>query len=122
MLNNQDTIKLISSKEIFKKNLRSKMLERNMRSADVCRALNIDKNTFSGWYTGKCLPSPLMLEKLCKYFGTTPQEFLNGTSEEPKADINDHMQQLEKLIGYFKDGLITAEEYNTLKKKLMESL
>lgn len=122
MLSNANTIKLMGARETFKDSLKEKMREKGVRAVDVCNALHINKTTFSSWNIGRSLPSPIMLEQLCNYFNCSAEELLQGKSNvKSKPDVS-YMDHLEKLIGYFKDGLITAEEYNTLKKKLMESL
>lgn len=123
MLTNENVIKLMASKETFKVNLRMEMAKRGLRAAEICRTLNIDKNTFSGWYNGKYLPSPIMLDKLCKFFNVAPNVLIgsDNSSITTEKDV-DYMKQLKEIIGYYKEGLITLEEYNTLKAKIMESL
>lgn len=122
MLSNENTLKLMSAKGIFKDNLRNQMRIRNVRSVEVCQALGVNKGTFSCWYTGRSLPSPTMLEQLCKYFDCTAEELLTSREETPTKQITSYTEQLEKIISYFKDGLITIDEYNLLKSKLMEEL
>lgn len=122
MLSNVNTIKLMGARETFKDSLKEKMREKGVRAVDVCNALHINKTTFSSWNIGRSLPSPIMLEQLCNYFNCSAEELLQGKSNvKSKPDVS-YIEHLDKLIGYFKDGLITVEEYNTLKKKLMESL
>ena len=122
MLSNENTLKLMSAKGIFKDNLRNQMRIRGVRSVDVCEALKVNKGTFSCWYTGRSLPSPTMLEQLCKFFECKAEDLLNPHTTEAPKQITSYTEQLEKIISYFKDGLITIDEYNLLKSKLMEEL
>lgn len=122
MLSNANTLRLMGAREVFKDNLKKKMYEKGVRAVDVCNALKINKTTYSSWVIGRALPSPIMLEQLCKYFECSAEELLQGKKEEPQVKNATYIEQLEKIISYFKDGLITIDEYNLLKSKLMEEL
>lgn len=122
MLTNKETTKLMASKDNFKHNLRNEMSKKYVRAADICRALNFDKNTFSGWYNGRCLPSPLAMEKLCNYFGVTVDEMLSN-NDQPKSSANNketakNTEHLLMLIRAYNDGLISKEEFMEHKKNL----
>lgn len=122
MLSNENTIKLMNAKDVFRDNLKQQMQKKNVRSVDVCEALHLNKGTFSSWFTGRSLPSPTMLEQLCKYFDCTVEEMLNPQSKAENNQIISYIDQLDKLITYLKENLITVEEYNLLKAKLMDEV
>lgn len=109
-------------KEIFKKNLKALMANRNIKAVDVYSSLGINKATFSGWYTGRSLPSAPMITKLADYFKVTPEELLG--QESPRSQhhfslaIDKNDSDNPNMTVYTKDGkTLTGKEADELVKK-----
>ena len=53
--------------EIFGKNLKRVMYDRNISQAQMSKELNIPKTTISSWMNGKRAPKMDMFDRLCTY-------------------------------------------------------
>lgn len=56
-----------SFNEIFGKNLKRVMYDRNITQAQMSKELNIPKTTISSWMNGKRVPKMDMFDKICSY-------------------------------------------------------
>lgn len=113
---------LYVDKELFRKNLKKLMIERNLKATDIYTTIGVNKATFSGWYTGRFIPSAPMMAKLADYFGLTTQELLGQDLPEPQhhfslaIDKND--SDNPNMTVYTKDGkTLTGKEADELVKK-----
>ncbi len=53
--------------EIFGKNLKRVMYDRNITQAQMSKELSIPKTTISSWMNGKRVPKMDMFDRICSY-------------------------------------------------------
>lgn len=87
--------------ELFLKNLDQLMKERRYNMSNIAEALGITQPTVSNWWRRATIPTPQLLEGLCKLFNVTPDYFFRdhdnslGNSEGKIGD--DFTQFIDEL-------------------------
>lgn len=83
--------------EIFERLLK----EKDVKTADVCRATGIKAPTFSDWKKGKSAPNVDKLILIAEYFGVSVQYLRTGKEREytiEMADMDAELIMMEKRI------------------------
>lgn len=116
----------------------------NLSQKQLAKALNIGYSTIQAYEQGSFNPSDQAIRKMAKFFGVS-EAYLKGESDdmgrkeppqttvEATAETNDNVKgmpinqalsivdKLEQLVRLLNDGAITEEEYNIIKKKIINT-
>lgn len=78
-------------REVFARNLRN-LCETQPSIASVCRDIDINRQQFARYLSGKGLPNTGNLEKICEYFGIVEAELFRSDLLMPPAekDVGNH--------------------------------
>lgn len=98
--------------DIFLRNLERYMASKNVRPADVARAINISQCSISDWFGKRNFPSIGNLGALAQYFGVRLSELLE---DEPMVVDRLSLDQQNMLDLYIK---ITEEEQDMILRLL----
>lgn len=72
-----------TTRELFIKNFKRFMEEKNITRDELSRALGIPYNTICNWALGISFPRESTLQKLADYFGCEPSDFISEKEEKP---------------------------------------
>ena len=72
--------------------------ERKVRDADVSKATEIPKSTFSDWKSGRSTPKKDKIQKIANYFGVTVDYLMGVEENSPKYYINDETAAIAQDI------------------------
>ena len=64
--------------EVPARKIREMREERDMTQRDLGNAISVSDKTISKWETGRGMPDIVMLRRICKVFGCTIDELVNG--------------------------------------------
>lgn len=77
-------------KEIFAKNLKRLLVEKNKTQSDLVDDLNLSKSTVSSWATGVRLPRMDKVDMLANYLGVTRSELIGyGYTEDDAGYVKE---------------------------------
>lgn len=81
-------------KQIFAKNLRRVMLEREKGQSDVSKALGVSQPTVSTWMTAKKVPRMETVDALCTYLNCRRSDLLEEHAATPLEDARRELVRL----------------------------
>lgn len=86
---------------------------KNVKDADVAKATNIGKSTFSDWKSGRSIPKQDKMQKIANFFGVSIDVLLNENETEfAGVDINMFPQQ--EMVKISDEAKEVALIYDTL--------
>lgn len=68
--------------KIIARNLRNIMFETGKTQSEVCKDLDIRKQTMSTWMNGVRIPRMDKIDMLCRYFGVSRSDLMEPHNEE----------------------------------------
>ena len=86
--------------EIFSKNLRRIMYDRNITQAQMSKELDIPKTTISSWMNGKRVPKMDMFDRLCTYLNCRRSDLME--EKAPDTTIMRVTEQERKMLEYWR--------------------
>ena len=89
-----------SFNEIFGKNLRRIMYDRNITQAQMSKELNIPKTTISSWMNGKRAPKMDMFDKICSYLNCRRSDLME--EHAPDTITMRVTEQERRLVEYMR--------------------
>lgn len=89
--------------------------EKGVKDADVSKATNITKSTFSDWKNGRSVPKQEKLQKIADYFGVTLDYLTNGNKIE--NEFNPKQAELDLRISQDLELKSAIEKYYSLSEK-----
>lgn len=105
----------LGNKEVFSKNLRDIMDERQITRNQICSDLGFVYSTFSDWYNGKKYPRIDKIEMMANYFGIMKSDLIENKSKVsplPKDALPFNPTHRIPILGRISAGLpLYAEEH-----------
>lgn len=89
-----------SFNEIFGKNLRRLMYDRNITQAQMSKELSIPKTTISSWMNGKRAPKMDMFDKICSYLNCRRSDLME--EQIPDTVTMRVTEQERRLVEYMR--------------------
>ena len=89
-----------SFNEIFGKNLKRIMYDRNITQAQMSKELNIPKTTISSWMNGKRAPKMDMFDKICSYLNCRRSDLME--EQIPDTITMRVTEQERRLVEYMR--------------------
>lgn len=72
---------MTSSKEVFGRNLRNRLMDKNKSQNDLARYLKVTATTVSRWANGEALPRAKMIDRICVFLACTPEDLMTDHSK-----------------------------------------
>lgn len=95
---------------MFGERLRRLRIENSVKQAELGEFLGVTSNTISNWELGVTSPNPETIEKIVKYFNTTPN-YLFGFNEDDLEKI-DKLRIVLKEFGLNVKDDLSIEDLN----------
>lgn len=86
--------------EIFGKNLKRVMYDRNITQAQMSKELNIPKTTISSWMNGKRAPKMDMFDKICSYLNCRRSDLME--EKAPDTITMQVTEQERRMVEYMR--------------------
>lgn len=117
-----------SAREIFVRNMRKFMEEKNISQADISSQMQLTASTVSDWYNGKNYPRVDAMQRLAALFGVSMRELTTEAEEEFFLSSDERrllfcyrsltLEGQEKVLSYVSD---IAALYSSEKNKSVPS-
>lgn len=82
--------------ESFVSNLKRYQLASGLTGTEIAKRVGVTQAAFSGWATGKTMPSPKNFKKLSRILGVEPLTLTRAISPEQDENRNGHGQPGDK--------------------------
>lgn len=76
MGNSKRTVNYLGNCEVFSKNLRNYLKEKDKTQKEVAEAIKVARGTFCDWCKGRAYPRMDKLERLAEYFGIEKSDLI----------------------------------------------
>lgn len=109
----------LGNKQIFSKNLRNIMDERQVTRRQMCSELGFVYSTFSDWYNGKKYPRIDKVEMMANYFGIKKSDLIEERTAAKESDAINCASTGSKAKTFGCDNqmkIISSEDIELLKK------
>lgn len=104
----------MTTSEIFGRNLRDKLEERNKSQAQLARHLKTTTATVSRWVTGESLPRSPMIDRICEYLMCGADELMLDSRKTaillPEDVIADEIRERPMLFKLFVVAMGATDE------------
>jgi len=79
------------------KNIKTMRQSRHITQGELAYKLNVTNKAISSWECGRTEPNMGMIEEMCKIFGCTKTELIDGIIPESPQDNDELMAKIQKL-------------------------
>ena len=86
---------------------------KNVKDADVAKATNIGKSTFSDWKSGRSIPKQDKMQRIASYFGV-PIDILLNDNETTSAGVDLSAFPQQDMVKISDEAKEVALKYDTL--------
>jgi len=83
----------------FSERLKEGMKLREKRQVDLCRDLNMNKSTVSGYMSGAHVPDSIVIGQIAKYLRVDPA-WLTGFNVSPEGSMTFSSEEIELIIAF----------------------